>query len=67
MSKKIMQKLNHQNNNRQFISYLKKQEFLVQGLINEIFQKSQIVFICLNDKIKYFILWLWLEYFIKYL
>lgn len=62
-----MQKLNCQNNNRQFISYLKKQEFLVQGLINEIFQKSQIVFICLNDKIKYFILWLWLEYFIKYL
>lgn len=62
-----MQKLNCQNNNRQFISYLKKQEFLVQGLINEISQKSQIVLICLNDKIKYFILWLWLEYFIKYL
>lgn len=62
-----MQKLNHQNGNRQFISYLKKQEFLVQGLINKISQKSQIVFICPNDKIKCFILWLWLEYFIKYL
>ena len=62
-----MQKLNCQNDNRQFISYLKKQEFLAKGLISEIFQKSQIVFIDLNDKIKCFILWLWLEYFIKYL
>ncbi len=62
-----MQKLNHQNDNRQFISYLKKARVSCPRFDKQNFSKEPIVFICLNDKIKCFILWLWLEYFIKYL